>query len=35
MILPAGVNKASGMDHALRKLGLSPHESGRHRPGPE
>jgi hydroxymethylpyrimidine pyrophosphatase-like HAD family hydrolase len=27
MVLPAGVNKASGMDHALRKLGLSPHEA--------
>ncbi len=26
MVLPAGVNKASGMDHALRKLGLSGHE---------
>lgn len=26
MILPTGVNKASGMDAALRKLGLSPHE---------
>lgn len=26
MILPAGVNKASGMDYALRKLGLSRHE---------
>ena len=27
MVLPAGVNKASGMDHALRKLGFSPHEA--------
>jgi hydroxymethylpyrimidine pyrophosphatase-like HAD family hydrolase/energy-coupling factor transporter ATP-binding protein EcfA2 len=27
MVLPTGVNKASGMDHALRKLGLSPHEA--------
>jgi hydroxymethylpyrimidine pyrophosphatase-like HAD family hydrolase len=27
MVLPAGVNKASGMDQALRKLGLSPHEA--------
>jgi hydroxymethylpyrimidine pyrophosphatase-like HAD family hydrolase len=27
MVLPAGVNKATGMDHALRKLGLSPHEA--------
>ena len=27
MVLPAGVNKASGMEHALRKLGLSPHEA--------
>src|SRR5690242_21099283 len=27
MVLPAGINKASGMDHALRKLGLSPHEA--------
>jgi HAD superfamily hydrolase (TIGR01484 family) len=26
MVLPAGVNKATGMGHALRKLGLSPHE---------
>lgn len=26
MALPPGVNKASGMDRALRKLGLSPHE---------
>lgn len=26
MILPTGVNKASGMEAALRKLGLSPHE---------
>lgn len=26
MILPTGVNKASGMDAALRRLGLSPHE---------
>jgi hydroxymethylpyrimidine pyrophosphatase-like HAD family hydrolase len=26
MVLPAGVNKATGMRHALRKLGLSPHE---------
>jgi hydroxymethylpyrimidine pyrophosphatase-like HAD family hydrolase/energy-coupling factor transporter ATP-binding protein EcfA2 len=27
MVLPAGVNKASGMNHALRELGLSPHEA--------
>jgi hydroxymethylpyrimidine pyrophosphatase-like HAD family hydrolase len=27
MVLPAGVNKATGMDYALRKLGLSPHEA--------
>src|SRR3954463_13745647 len=27
MILPAGVNKASGMEYALRKLGLSRHEA--------
>jgi hydroxymethylpyrimidine pyrophosphatase-like HAD family hydrolase len=27
MVLPAGVNKASGMNHALRKLGFSPHET--------
>src|SRR5690606_29407623 len=26
MVLPAGVNKASGMDYALRRLGLSRHE---------
>jgi hypothetical protein len=26
MVLPAGVNKATGMDHALRRLGLSAHE---------
>jgi hypothetical protein len=26
MVLPAGVNKASGMKVALRKLGMSPHE---------
>lgn len=26
MVLPAGVNKASGLGHALRKLGLSRHE---------
>ena len=26
MVLPPGVNKATGMVHALRKLGLSPHE---------
>lgn len=26
MILPAGVNKGMGLDHALRKLGLSRHE---------
>ena len=26
MVLPAGVNKATGMEFALRKLGLSPHE---------
>lgn len=27
MVLPAGVNKASGLDYALRKLGLSFHEA--------
>lgn len=27
MVLPAGVNKASGMGYALRKLGFSPHEA--------
>ena len=27
MALPAGVTKASGMNYALRKLGLSPHEA--------
>jgi HAD superfamily hydrolase (TIGR01484 family) len=26
MVLPPGINKASGTKHALRKLGLSPHE---------
>ena len=26
MVLPAGVNKATGLDYALRKLGLSFHE---------
>ena len=26
MILPAGINKATGLEHALRKLGLSRHE---------
>lgn len=26
MILPAGINKATGLQHALRKLGLSRHE---------
>jgi hydroxymethylpyrimidine pyrophosphatase-like HAD family hydrolase len=26
MVLPTGVNKATGMNYALRKLGLSPHE---------
>lgn len=26
MVLPTGVNKSTGMDHALRKLGLSAHE---------
>jgi hydroxymethylpyrimidine pyrophosphatase-like HAD family hydrolase len=26
MVLPAGVNKATGLDYALRKLGLSRHE---------
>jgi hydroxymethylpyrimidine pyrophosphatase-like HAD family hydrolase len=26
MVLPAGVNKATGLEHGLRKLGLSPHE---------
>lgn len=26
MVLPAGINKATGMDYVLRKLGLSPHE---------
>jgi hypothetical protein len=27
MVLPAGVNKATGLAYALRKLGLSPHEA--------
>jgi hydroxymethylpyrimidine pyrophosphatase-like HAD family hydrolase len=27
MVLPPGVNKASGMEYALRKLGFSPHEA--------
>ncbi|MEX0805130.1 MAG: HAD-IIB family hydrolase [Candidatus Binatia bacterium] len=27
MVLPAGVNKATGLDYALRKLGLSRHEA--------
>jgi len=27
MILPAGINKASGLEYALRKLGLSRHEA--------
>ena len=27
MVLPTGVNKATGMVYALRKLGLSPHEA--------
>jgi hydroxymethylpyrimidine pyrophosphatase-like HAD family hydrolase len=27
MVLPAGMNKSRGMNHALRKLGLSPHEA--------
>jgi hydroxymethylpyrimidine pyrophosphatase-like HAD family hydrolase len=27
MILPAGINKASGLEHALRRLGLSRHEA--------
>ncbi len=27
MVLPTGVNKATGMEYALRKLGLSPHEA--------
>jgi HAD superfamily hydrolase (TIGR01484 family) len=27
MVLPTGVNKATGMDYALRKLGLTPHEA--------
>jgi trehalose-6-phosphatase len=26
MVLPAGVNKATGLEHALRKIGLSRHE---------
>jgi len=26
MVLPSGINKASGLEHALRKLGLSRHE---------
>jgi hydroxymethylpyrimidine pyrophosphatase-like HAD family hydrolase len=26
LVLPTGVNKATGMEYALRKLGLSPHE---------
>ncbi len=27
LVLPTGVNKATGMEYALRKLGLSPHEA--------
>jgi hydroxymethylpyrimidine pyrophosphatase-like HAD family hydrolase len=27
MVLPSGVNKATGMEYALRKLGFSPHEA--------
>lgn len=27
MVLPPGVNKGSGLKHALRRLGLSPHEA--------
>lgn len=27
MVLPAGINKATGLQHALRKLGLSRHEA--------
>jgi|RhiMethySRZTD1v2_1073278.scaffolds.fasta_scaffold52012_2 HAD superfamily hydrolase (TIGR01484 family) len=27
MVLPSGINKASGLEHALRKLGLSRHEA--------
>ena len=27
MVLPTGINKATGMEYALRKLGLSPHEA--------
>jgi HAD superfamily hydrolase (TIGR01484 family) len=27
MVLPAGINKATGLEHALRKLGLSRHEA--------
>jgi hydroxymethylpyrimidine pyrophosphatase-like HAD family hydrolase len=27
MVLPASINKASGMEYALRKLGFSPHEA--------
>jgi HAD superfamily hydrolase (TIGR01484 family) len=27
MLLPAGINKATGLNHALRKLGLSRHEA--------
>jgi HAD superfamily hydrolase (TIGR01484 family) len=26
MVLPAGINKSTGMNYALRRLGLSPHE---------
>ena len=31
MVLPAGINKASGTKLALRNLGMSPHEAGRDR----
>jgi len=27
MVVPAGINKASGVKHALRRLGMSPHEA--------
>lgn len=27
MVLPAGINKATGVEYALRKLGFSPHEA--------
>ena len=27
MVQPAGINEAIGMEYALRKLGLSPHEA--------